>query len=352
MLRLVFGLGTRAVDRTEGDYVRIVSLDDPLRDPPVLTEDRSKYSQRNADALSLKDNAHVSVGFPILLSQDIRADAALFASPDAGAGRRLRELGYTGTAPLILDFRGLLAGTSFPSLMRDMLALLSRVYDYPVDIEFTANFTLDGAFRINLLQCRPLQTRGLGAPVRMPEPCTAGECFFCSRGGFMGGNVRLPVDRVVYVDLKAYRELPEADKHAVARAVGLLNAKLKGKSFLLMGPGRWGTSTPSLGVPVRFSEICHAAILCEVSSRDAQFQPELSYGSHFFQDIVETGIFYAAVFQGRDGVALNTERVTSCENLLPALLPQAARLAGALMVINSEGMEVFSDIGTQTLICR
>lgn len=71
---------------------------------------------------------------------------------------------------------------------------------------------------------------------------------------------------------------------------------------MLIGPGRWGVTTPSLGVPVIFSEICNMAVICEVASTDAGFMPELSYGSHFFQDLVETGIFYVAMFDGNNDV--------------------------------------------------
>jgi hypothetical protein len=161
MLRLVFGLGTRAVDRTVSDYVRLVCLDDPLRMPPMDFDDIKKYSQHGVDVLSLRDNTKTEKDMEEILSIDLKADSELFASLDLQAAARLAELGFkdAGT-PHILDFRRLLAKTDFPKVMRDLLRLLSQIYDYPVDVEFTANFTGDGHFRINLVQCRPLQTRG------------------------------------------------------------------------------------------------------------------------------------------------------------------------------------------------
>ena len=87
--------------------------------------------------------------------------------------------------------------------MKAILALLSKAYDYPVDIEFTANFTEDGRYRVNLLQCRPLQTKGLGKPIVLPELKDCRDCLFYSNGNFMGGNVRLPIDYVAYVDVTA-----------------------------------------------------------------------------------------------------------------------------------------------------
>jgi hypothetical protein len=70
---------------------------------------------------------------------------------------------------------------------------------------------------------------------------------------------------------------------------------------MLMGPGRWGTTTPSLGVPVHFTELSGMSVICEVSSPEEGFMPALSYGSHFFQDLVETGIFYVAIWSVEGG---------------------------------------------------
>jgi len=308
MLRLVFGLGTRAVDRTVGDYARIVSLDDPARLPPMHYQDERKFSQHYADVISIKDNSLITVKMEDILGYDLKADNDLFWRYDYKTADRLRELGYTDSrAAYVCDFKKLLTETEFPELMKDMLSMLSGIYDYPVDIEFTANFTRDNRFKVNLLQCRPLQTRGLGRIVEVPQPENEKDCFFYTRGNFMGGNVRLPVDYVVFVDAKAYLRRSEQEKFAVARQIGMLNAVLKDRNAMLVGPGRWGTSTPSLGVPVHFSELAHMTVLCEVASKETGLMPELSYGSHFFQDIVETGIFYVAIFYGEKDVVFNPE---------------------------------------------
>jgi pyruvate,water dikinase len=353
MLRLVFGLGTRAVDRTVGDYARIVCLDDPMRLPPINYEDQKKYSQHTVDVISVKENAFSNRDLDEVFAHDIKADKNFFASVDSQTLDRLRELGHTSKkTPYILDFKKLLKSSDFPAVMKDMLALLSGVYDYPVDIEFTANFTKGGRYRINLLQCRPLQTRGLGNTVDMPKLTDPKDCFFSIKGNFMGGNVRLPIDHVVFIRPKAYRDLVEQEKYAVARQIGVINARLKGKNAMLMGPGRWGTTTPSLGVPLRFTELSNMSVICEVSSPEEGFMPELSYGSHFFQDLVESGIFYAAIFSGEKDVVLNADMILSRENLLPSVAPQSAQLSDVIHIAKTDGLEIFSDIVTQTLICR
>jgi len=353
MLRLVFGLGTRAVDRTVGDYAKIICMDDPLRLPMTNYGDQKKFSQHYVDVLSLKENIITFKSMEEILQHDIKVNRNLFASVDDQTANRLRELGYTDRkVPYILDFQKLLKNTEFPGIMRDMLALLSKVYEYPVDIEFTANFMQDNQFKINLLQCRPLQTKGLGNTVEIPKLIDEQDCFFSLRGNFMGGNIQLPIDYVVFVHAKPYLELNEQGKYAIARQIGRINTALKGKNAMLLGPGRWGTTTPSLGVPVHFTELCNMSVICEVASTEAGFMPELSYGSHFFQDLVETGIFYVAIFDGQKEVVFNPEHILEQENRLEEILPGSEQYTNVIHIAKTDGMEIFSDIVTQTLLCR
>jgi len=353
MLRLVFGLGTRAVDRTDGDYVKIVCLDNPLRIPPVNYEDQKKFSQHRLDLLSLTKNVFESKDLDEVLSLPLKADKNLFISPDYATLTRMRELGYViRTTPYLLDFKKLFTETKFATVMREILALLSKAYDYPVDIEFTANFNKDSGFKINLLQCRPLQTKGLGKTVKIPELKDVKDCFFSSKGNFMGGSIRLPIDYVVFIRANTYLKLSEQEKYEVARLIGLINRKMKEKNVMLVGPGRWGSTTPSLGVPVHFTEICNMKVLCEYSSKKEGFMPELSYGSHFFQDIVESEIFYVAIFDGYQDVIFNPDRILQEENLLDSFLPENDQFKDVIHIANTSGMEIYSDIVTQKLLCR
>ena len=352
MLRLVFGLGTRAVERTVGDYAKIICLDKPLRNPPTSLEDKSKYTQKYVDVLSLKDNKLSEVPFDTIVDNGINIPITIFAQMDYSEENRLRELGYSNIkVPFVLDFKNMLTNTEFPTLMKDILAILSKVYEYPVDIEFTGNFISENNFRINLLQCRPLQTRGLGRLVELPGDHQCKKCFFSTKGNFMGGNIRLKIDYVVFIDAINYLQLKEEGKYEVARIVGTVNLALKGKTVMLIGPGRWGTTTPSLGVPVHFSEICYMSVICEVASAEAGFMPELSYGSHFFQDLVESGIFYAAIFDGRDEVTFHPEQIIRSENLLESFSPRGRAYMDVIHVWKPKKMEIFSDIVSQKLIC-
>lgn len=352
MLRLVFGLGTRAVDRVIGDYVKIVTLDDPMRRPLMSSEEEIRYSQHKADVLNLSRNCLETIDLEDAVKLDMKTDLRLFGEKDPETARRLREMGRDDSkAPFVLNFRRMLSGTRFPEVMQKAMSVLSEKYRYPVDIEFTANFQRDGSFKFNLLQCRPLQTRGLGKTVALLETVDPDQCLFCSRGNFMGGNVRLPIRYVVLVKTLPYLNLPDREKYTVARRIGILNGLLKGKQAMLIGPGRWGTTTPSLGVPVNFTELCNMTVMCELSYREKGVAPELSYGSHFFQDIVETGIFYAALFREREGVVYHEEYLMRQDNLVRQFMPKEEGAEEVIGVYETPGLQVYSDITRQMVLC-
>lgn len=252
---------------------------------------------------------------------------------------------------MLLDFPGLLEG-EFPEFLRSLLRAVQEAYAYPVDIEFTLNATEDGSWRINLVQCRPLQTRGLGKSVVVPELEDPKDCLLAAQGNFMGGNVRLPLRYVIAVRPQNYLRLGQQARFAVGRRIGVLNRLLKGQDFMLMGPGRWGTTTPSLGVPVTFTEVSNASVLCEFTYTKGNFQPELSYGSHFFQDLVETGVFYVALFERAPGTILNSRWVLDKPNLLTEIDPSAGEWSEVIHVAEFDGLELYSDVVSQRLVCR
>jgi len=204
--------------------------------------------------------------------------------------------------------------------MRAMLSAIERAYGHPVDTEFTANFRPDGSLSINLLQFRPFQIRYEQRRVAVPEDIAPAKVIFAARGRLIGGGLQLKASRLVLIDPPAYAGLPLSDKYQVARLIGRLNLLLpeEGAGAILLGPGRWGTSTPSLGVPVSFAEISRFSALGEIAFTTAGFSPELSYGTHFFQDIVETGLSYLAL---RENDTINYSFFTGRPNELEALLP-------------------------------
>ncbi len=358
MVRLVLGLGTRSVDRVEGDYPAMVALDNPTLRTASVSEDPRRYSQHFVDAMDLEENRFVTLPLEEVAAILDGDELDLLATRDRDAEVRRAELRLPPVPQWMLTFRKLRAESDFASRIQAWLGALEAAYEYPVDVEFTANRSAAGRYVLNLLQCRPLQTRGMGAAVRMPAVGGNDRLLLATQGPFMGGNARIPLRRIIEVDPAAYCRIGNPERHAVARAIGRLNAGIPDReSFpvLLLGPGRWGTTTPSLGVPVRFSEIHNVAVLGEVAFENAGMMPELSFGSHFFQDLVESGIFYLAVFPGREGVMFDPARWSSLgRDRFPDLLPEAAALAGVIRVfdLSPDVAVLYSDVLSQTLACQ
>jgi hypothetical protein len=335
MLRLVFGLGTRAVNRVEGDYPRIIALDKPLL-RPFGSEEIKKFSQHEVDLLDLAANELVTVPLPKLLADE----------PDL----QLDLIGQRDREQPVLTFDRLLAKTEFPSLMQRLLKTLDGVYQYPVDVEFTVNYSQAGKLQVNLLQCRPLQAKGPTGHVQIPDRIDPHDVFFRSDGNFMGGSVSEPVARLIFVDPAEYSSLLYQKKFSVARLIGKLN-KLRDKHpTLLLGPGRWGTRDATLGVPVSFAEINNFSVLVELADPEIGFMPELSFGSHFFLDLVEANIFYVALFPGRTGVAFDRSWLEQQQNELARLLPDEAGLEKVVRVSEVK-LQLLSDVTTQTVVC-
>ena len=291
-----------------------------------------------------------------LTRQDPGIDWKRYAVADRETEQKLSERGEKGLPAWLLTFDWLLSNTAFPELMRRLLKTLEGAYRYPVDIEFTVNFAADGTPVINLVQCRPLQTKGQTQQVEIPTDLSDGQLFFSTEGHFMGGSVALPIRRLIWVEPEEYIKLPLAEKYEVARLVGRLNRRLgdrKEAPTLLMGPGRWGTSTPSLGVPVTFAELSNIAALAEVAFSGGNLMPELSFGTHFFQDLVEADIFYLALFPGERGCRFNRAFLDALPNALEGLMPASSRYKKVVKVCHlpGDGLQLLADVVSQKLVC-
>jgi hypothetical protein len=313
MVRVVFGLGTRAVDRSDDDYTRIVALNAPLTRPEANLDEVTEHAQRRVDVIDLSAN---------------RCDSRPFAEVVAGRPEIPVDLFATarGAAPPVLTFDKLLAATPFVEDVREMLRTLAAAYRYPVDVEFTANFLAGGQLRLNLVQCRPLQVKEGGVATPPPAGLAESAVLLATRGPVVGQSTSAPVDRVIYVDPAAYEQLAPSDRYEVARVIGrvtrlepapprardaaaIADRPGSGRRILLLGPGRWGTSTISLGVPTSFAEIQRVSAICEIVRTGMKVVPDVSLGSHFFNDLVESSLLYLAVYPERPGYRLNRKSV-------------------------------------------
>jgi hypothetical protein len=308
-LRLVWGLGTRAVDQQADDYPRLVALSHPLLHPAADPKSIRRYSQQYVDVIDLQDNLFKTLPIGDVLTARYGPIRYLAQVDQDGYLGSLRT-NLVDPAKLVLTFEELLRRTPFAETMRTSLQLLEKYYNVPVDTEFTLEIPepndVRPEVRITLLQCRPQSQIHDMADVQIPENLATRDVILSTRRMVTQGMV----DNIRYVLFvsPAYFQLHSHDERSkLERAIGLLNAALEEQVFIAVGPGRWGTSSPDLGVHVTYADIYNARALIEVSGKGIGAAPEPSFGTHFFQDLMETSIYPLAVYLDDSGALFNQE---------------------------------------------
>lgn len=322
VVRLVFGLGTRAVDRCDDDYTRLVALNAPSRRPEADLDDVREHSQRRMDCLDLQESKFVSLPFREVISHGPEFPLDLYLS-------------RTDEGFFLVTFDRLLTETSVARDLRRMLEILEAAYEHPVDVEFTLNFLADGSYRIHLLQCRTFQIRREIGAMSSGTQAT-GTALLAAHGAVIGVSREQPLSRIVYIVTEKYAELSERNRYAVARLIGQINKihSADDRGLMLIGPGRWGTHSPSLGIPVSFTEISRTSVVCEVVAMHERLIPDVSLGTHFFNDLVEHDMLYVAYFPKKVGNSIDDEWFRSAKSRLLELEPTASALAEIVRVID------------------
>ena len=337
MIRLVFGLGTRAVNRVGNDYPRMIAVSHPgLR--PETGGRIAKYSQWEVDLIDLERNAFTTRPLSEVLEGRNYPNLDLFVS--------LMRDGYpadpwtsrleTTTEELVLTFNHLLARTDFVRLIGEMLRRLEKAYGQPLDTEFTAAIDAEGKVRINLLQCRPMRLPGTTGPVAIPENIPRERVLFRSARTISGG-ITPPIRYLLYIDPAGYGAIDSPEvKKSLGRVVGRINEHpdvARGR-ILMMGPGRWGSSNIDLGVNATYADINNTVVLVEMAREEAGQVPEVSYGTHFFLDLVEAQIIYLPVYPGDPEAEFNREVFEALPNVLENLLPDMGRFRDFVRVFD------------------
>ena len=199
-----------------------------------------------------------------------------------------------------------------------------------------------------------MQVGGIGVKVTIPD-IQDEKVFFELSGGTMGGAMVQPIDIVIQVDPEDYYRFPFKKKYNIARMIGRINHYFKDKEkvIMLLAPGRMGTASPELGLTVSFAEISNIKVVCEVSYKDAGYMPELSFGTHFFHDLVETGIFYASIFEDDNTIKFKTDFFKNTKDLLLDICSDCKEAENIIKVYDTSDMELilFSDIISSKTIC-
>jgi pyruvate, water dikinase len=334
LLRLVPGLGTRAVDRLSDDYPILVAPGQPNLRVNVSIDEAIRYSPGKIDVIDLEMNGFVTKNIKDLIGE---------IGPDYPALNKIISIYRDGLLqpPLglvtdfekhdaVVTFEGLISGTPFMEQIEAILKSLETGLGVPVDVEFACDGT-----DFFLLQCRPQSQSAEESAMEIPPELPDASLLFTARKYVPNGRVS-DITHIVYVEPDRYNEIAElSGLVAVGAAVGKLNQVLPRRKFILMGPGRWGSRGDiRLGVRVTYSEINNAAMLIEVARKKGNYVPDVSFGTHFFQDLVESGIRYLPLYPDDPGVKFNDEFLRTAPNRLAELLPEFKELEETLRVID------------------
>jgi hypothetical protein len=336
--RLVWGLGTRAVQRTGDDYPRLVALSHPTLQPDESAEAIRRYSQQFVDLIDLQDNTFKTLPVHKVLTPGYAPLRLLAQLDQDGYFITPRMMVQSSDLPrLAVTFHEFLQRTAFAALLSRMLRLLEKHFHTSVDVEFTVQIpdprAIKPAIQIGLLQCRPQSYLKSTPPVHIPEHIPAEDIIFSTTYMVPQGHLR-DIRYVLFVKPEKYLGLASAAlRGQVSQVIARLNNLLGEKAFICVGPGRWGSTNLDLGVYVSYADIHHAAALVEVSGDEIGTLPEASLGTHFFQDLMEAQIYPLALSLNDENVQFNHEFFYTAPNSLEEFLSVDPLIAECINLI-------------------
>jgi hypothetical protein len=202
-------------------------------------------------------------------------------------------------------------------------------------VRITEPNNLHPEIEITLLQCRP-QSHLKDREISLPDHIPAENIIFSTHRMIPEGRID-HIRYVVFVSPEGYFDLPsEAARAEVGHAISRLNSALAGETFICIGPGRWGTRNSDLGVFIGYSDIYNTRALVELAGRGIGVLPEPSFGTHFFQDLVEANIYPLAVFLDDPGVVFNRDFFYKTRNQLSKVFKVDKTLTECLRLIKVE----------------
>ncbi len=332
IVRLVAGLGTRAVDRIGNDYPILVSPKRPELRVNTLVEERVKYSQRYMDVINIETGVLETIEASEIFRKysdeypKVNDIVSIYSDGQLTTPSVLTDM---EKSDIIITFDKLLDKRDFIPQMRWMMDLLEEKLGIPVDLEFAS----DGE-KLYVLQCRPQSQSREMERKPIPENTPQDRKIFTANRYVTTGNIE-NIEYVVYVDPKGYESLESREEmYKIAKVVGELNSKLPERRFILMGPGRWGSRGDiKLGVPIIYRDINNTSLLVEIAREKGSYVPELSFGTHFFQDLVEADIKYLPLYPDEEKNVFNERFFDKSPNCLSKLLPERADLEDIIKVI-------------------
>lgn len=334
LIRVVPGLGTRAVDRLSDDYPVLIAPAQPKLRVNVSIEEQIKYAPKKVDVINLETNDFETVDIKDVLHEAGDQYKRIEDIVSTYSDNMLRQPSMLGVDfendDLVITFDGLMKKGFFIKQAETILKTLEHKLNFPIDIEFAH----DGE-NFYLLQCRPQSFAGYTTSDQIPRDIPEDKLVFSANKFVSNGHMQ-DITHIVYVDPNKYSEVKDRDTlQQIGRVVGKLNKLLPKRQFILMGPGRWGSRGDiKLGVSVTYSDINNTGMLIEIAKKKGNYVPDLSFGTHFFQDLVEAQIRYLPLYPDDKGATFNEGFFVQTKNVLAELLPEYKNLSDYVRVID------------------
>ena len=333
LVRLVPGLGTRAVDRLSDDYPILFTPGQPGLKVNVQPDEILKYSPQKIDVIDLEKHSFQTITLSDFLEEvgydfpNLNKIISIYKEGHITDGTGLID--YESGEPVV-TFNNLFKQTPFVKQIKTIMTLLEEAYGQPIDIEFAH----DGN-NFYLLQCRTQSYSRETSPAPIPKNTPLNKMVFSANKYISNGRTH-DITHIVYVSPEEYANLStRQDILEIGRAISKLNKLLPKRQFILMGPGRWGSRGDiKLGVNVTYSDINNTAVLIEIARKKGNYQPDLSFGTHFFQDLVEAEIRYLPLYPDDEGIIFNTMFLQASKNFLADILPEYKHLGDVIKVID------------------
>ncbi len=339
MIRLVPGLGTRAVDRVGNDYPILVSPNRPNLRVNTLISEQLQYSPHYMDIINLKSGAIETIDaieFFKKYNDKIPKIHEIISIYRDGRLDDPNILTDYKSEDLVITFSNLFIKTDFLNNMRIIMNILENKIGTPIDVEFAS----DGE-KLYILQCRP-QSQALGIERKpIPKNIEKDKIIFYTNKYVTTGQIE-NIEYIVYVSPDEYSKLDSREEmQKISLIINELNNKLPKHKFILIGPGRWGSRGDiKLGVPVKYGDINNTSLLVEIAKEKGGYTPELSFGTHFFQDLVESNIKYLPLYPDQKDNVFNEDILLNMTNNLKDISPDYKKYEKIIKVIKTKDIMI------------
>ena len=343
-LRLVCGLGTRAIRRGDYDFPQIVVLNEPDKIRSVFSIDDPEFSQQQIDVINLKSNQFETLDIQDVINEKYKLFSWVVRVYQDGVLQPV--IRGVDADRYVINFNELIHESNFAKLMRDILHTLEKAYKRPVLAEFTIIINLHDpstpAFQIQVDKCRPVITADIMSRQYFFDEIRQDQKFLETDLYVQNGLIK-EIDYIVWIDAYEIAKFAGFDAEKVAITIRNLNKALAGEKFILASEDRFGTADASNGIPVHYGDISNTLAITEISDSGIGRISDPLIGSQFFHNLAEGGIYVISINLQRPESFFNRNFIDSQPNEVKNWLDLEG-IEKAIKVLPTKGYHNFAKL--------